>query len=242
MDHTSELADGGTTYYLEVPDTGGTNHDTALFIPDKYQYDTATRLILYYHGWTRGNPDVRSYLHWTTPLPMRKILASDGRFALAMPWLGVKAQEFGHITGSAKAFDGYLNAVISAIRSHATGSGGSGAPPAVQLILVAHSGGGDPLDATIILASPFVKAVQDVWGFDCFYTDRSERWIHWANADKDNHHLTINYIDTGTEKNNTAPTSRKIGGSTGKNAPTHEVGDHENMPKNLLPGLLKTIK
>lgn len=241
MDHTSEAADGGMTYYLELPGADGANHDTALFVPDKYHHDPATRLIVYYHGWTRGNPDLRSYLHWTTPLPIRKILADDGRFAFAMPWLGVKSLERDHITGSTAAFDAWLNAVIAAINPRGTASAGSGATPKVQLILAAHSGGGDALDATIILASAFVKAVQDVWAFDCFYTDRSERWIHWANADKDNHHLTIFYIDTGNPRSNTAPASREIGRRTGKNAPTHELGDHENMPKNLLPGLLKTI-
>ncbi len=242
MDHTAEQADGGWTYYLEIPDAKGDNHDTALFIPDKYHYDPVTRLILYYHGWTRGNPDVRTFLHWTTPLPLRKILADDGRFAFAMPWLGVKAGAYSHITGSVASFDAYLTAVIAAIKAHSTAATAStGTANSMQFILAAHSGGGDPLDATIILASSFVKAVQDVWALDCFYTDRSGRWIRWGNADKVNHRLTIYYIDNGSEKSNTAPASRAIGRSTGKNVPTHGSSDHENMPKNLFPILLKTV-
>ena len=241
MDYSNENADGGTTFYLQIPDAGGSNHDTAVIIPAKFQIDPAVRVILYFHGWTDGKPDLRSYLHRTpTPLPLRKIVTDDGRFALCMPWLGPHSGGYSHITGSAAAFDRYLNAVVQAINAHTGSSANSAMSPGFELVLCAHSGGGDAMSASIVLPSAFIGSVAAVWAFDCFYSDRSSDWITWANAHT-NKSMSIFYTDTGAAVN-TAPKSKKIDAATGANV-TAEASAvvHDQIPKHYMPLLLAQI-
>jgi hypothetical protein len=241
MNYSPEAADGGTTYYLQIPDAGGVSHDTALFVPGKFMNSPALRLILYFHGWTDGRPDLRSCMHRpVTPMPLRQIIADDGRFAFAMPWLGPKSGGYAHVTGSSAAFDAYLDAVVQAINSSTGSPANAAVSPGFQLVLGAHSGGGDALSASIILPSRYIGSVTNVWAFDCFYTDKTSDWISWANTNP-RKSLDIYYTDTG-QAVNTAPKSKKIDAATGGNvsAALSKVS-HDATPKTYMPDLLAAI-
>ena len=242
MDHRAENADGGTTHYLEIPDLRGGKHDTVLFIPSKFRNDPRLRLILYFHGFTDGKPDLRSYMHrLPSPLPLRKIIGGDGRFAFAMPWLGTQCASLGHITGSAIAFDAYLTALTAALAGLATGLPNFLATPGLQLILAAHSGGGDALSKAVMLSSSaFNNVVTNVWAFDCFYPYTSAPpWVAWANTNK---RKTLSIYYTAMPKG-TATISTAIDRGTGFNATAHPSAvAHDNIPARYTPELLTAIR
>jgi hypothetical protein len=257
MNHPDEPADGGTTYYLSIPDAAGANHDTALFIPAKFNTNPRMQLLLYFHGHTEGRNDLWSFMHRpVTPLPLRQIVGGDGRFAFAMPWIGTLSQSFNHITGSALAFDTYVASILQEVWARtrpigppAPGSEEVASPPHPQIVLGAHSGGGNALSTCVdsgVLPATSMRSVTDVWAFDCFYDFNqpayqgpiANLWISWVNTYKSKS-LTMYYTGTSTTP---AQNSRRIDDATGPNATAlpSEVS-HDETPKRYLPDLLATI-
>src|SRR5579859_4696299 len=87
MDYSDEIADGGTTFYSVFAAADGSSHDNAVFIPSQFHTTPTIAVILYLHGHNNTYPDLRSYINRPNTRPLRSAVSSDGRFALAIPWL-----------------------------------------------------------------------------------------------------------------------------------------------------------
>lgn len=244
MNHATEIADGGKTYYLSIPGMNGQPHDTALFIPDKYHEETTIRLILYFHGHQTSYPDVRSFLHRPNTRPLRKAAGTDGRYALVMPWLGQNSNA-SHIVGDPGAFGWYMGTVISNLW-------GLGAPPMVtflpnlEIVLAAHSGGGVAMTAAIGLdGSGYPPLMNTAWGLDCFYSPGdittaysgiSDPWIAWAGNDS-SRSMELYYTGGTPSLNSKAIVAAGFPNVHGH----HSAVGHDETPKKYFPELLKAM-
>jgi hypothetical protein len=236
MDYSSEIADRGTTYYTQLAAMDGSLHDTAVFVPDGYHADPATKLILYLHGWNiEGFADLRQFLHGSHTQPLRKAVGSDGRFALAVPWLQNRSNA-SHIVASTQAFDAYLNSVLGLI-GRAQGGAGSPAASSTTLALSAHSGGGAAMSAAIMLSSGFIDRVVAAWAFDSMYGSTASTWAGWAKANSKSDVYVYYTVQTQRDSNSLAALAK---GLKNVHVAASEVG-HMETPPRYFPGLLKLV-
>jgi hypothetical protein len=242
MLYTPEIADGGAMYYVSISASDGSNHDTAIFVPDKFHTTPGIDVILYFHGHNDSYPDLRSYVNRPNTRALRPAVSANGQYALIIPWLG-KRSNGTHIVGSTAAFDIYLTAAINQVLGKASVDPDFIGPPAFleSLVLSAHSGGGVALSSTISLGSSFLDKVVSVWGFDCFYSDASKKWINWANSNA-NKTMFVYYTDLGNPTKGTMSNSVKIDKGTGTNVTVERSkAVHDEIPKYYFPYLLKKL-
>jgi hypothetical protein len=238
MDYSSEVADGGTTFYSRIPALDGSSHDTAIFIPDKFHTTPTLDVILYLHGHNDTYADLRSYIHRPNTRALRPAVSGDGRFALVIPWLKNRS-DASHIVASTQAFDLYMNTVVGQITPAGTGSGDFSVSPSVSLVLSAHSGGGKGMSKAITLSSAYIDSIISVWGFDCMYADHSSDWAAWAGAHPKST-MYVYYTDTG----GTAANSKILDSATASmiNVSVSRTGvGHDEVPKRYFPDLLSTL-
>jgi len=236
MDYSSEIADGGTTYYASVAAIDSSSHDTAVFVPDQFHTNPAISVILYLHGHNISHyPDLRTFIHGPYTRPLRKAVGKDGRFALAIPWLQNKSNA-NYIVASTQAFDAYFGAVLGLVR-RPPGSAGTTTANSVTLVLSAHSGGGSPMSGAIMLSSAFIDRVVAAWGFDSMYGRHADDWTAWAKANPKSA-VYVYYTDE-TERD-----SQKLAelGKSLKNVHVRRssVG-HMEVPPHYFPLLLKLL-
>ncbi len=244
MNYTTEIADGGSTYYSSIAALNGQSYDSATFIPSKYHQDPTIRLILYFHGHQTSYPDLRAFLHRPNTRPLRKAAGADGRYALVMPWLGQNSNA-SHIVGTPAAFALYLGTVINNLW-------GQVAPPLItfvpnlEIVLASHSGGGVAMTTAITLGgSGYTGVMNTAWGLDCFYSPGeiitasstvSAPWISWASADPKR--VLELYYTGGTPSLN----SKAIVAAGLPNVHGHQSGvGHDETPVQYFPVLLKAM-
>jgi hypothetical protein len=185
MRYEPQIAEGGTTHYIRTYGLRGERdaHDTAVFIPDRFHTSPRVDLILYFHGNT-SLPDVRAYVDRRQMREVRRAVAADGRFALAVPFLGGKPDQGGgnYIVGNGAALDTYLDQVIRFVADN--GPGSTICPVRLNLnalVLAGHSGGGKALgQAAMAGASSHLSRLLQVWAFDTFYYGDGAAWAAWA--------------------------------------------------------------
>ena len=244
MNYTTEIADGGTTYYSGIAALNGQPHDSATFIPSTYHQDPAIRLILYFHGHQTSYPDLRSFLHRPNTRPLRKAVGADGRYALVMPWLGQNS-DASHIVGTAAAFALYMGSVLASLWSQAP-------PPLftfvpnLEIVLASHSGGGVAMTAAIGLdGSGYPPVMNTAWGLDCFYSPGdittaysgiSDPWIAWAGNDP-SRSMELYYTGGTPSLNSKAIVAAGLPNVHGRQS---AVG-HDETPKKYFPELLKAM-
>ena len=236
MDHTSEIADGGTTHYAQFAATDGSLHDTAVFLPDGYHADPATKLILYLHGHNiEGFADLRCFIHGSHTQPLRKAVAADGRFALAVPWLQNRSNA-SHIVASTQAFDAFLDSVLGLIGRSQGGVANTGAS-STTLVLSAHSGGGAPMSAAIMLSSGFIDRVVATWAFDSMYGSTADTWAGWAKANPKSDVYVYYTSETARDSGNLAARAK---GLKNVHVAASATG-HMDTPPHYFPELLHRL-
>lgn len=249
MDYTTEVADGGKTFYLRLPDAGGRNHDTAVFIPDRFHTSPNVDLILFLHGYTDAGkyPDVRAYMHNPKIQPLRKAVADDGRFALAMPYLGDRSNaQF--VTGSDAALAAYLNWVVGFVADNGPGQNVCLIQFALnKLVLAGHSGGGTGLLEAAQRNGTFASRLQAVWALDCMYGGEGGTWAGWARTHPDVklHVLWHHYhpeIPNPAKDEPTKKQADRISAAGLSNVTVEEAAvEHGMIPAHHFPALLRTL-
>jgi hypothetical protein len=238
----------GTTHRRAIATLDGTAVETAVFIPDRFHITPGVDLILYYYGMTRhyGSSDLDHYISQDDFSKVFDAVGSDGRFALAFPWLGNSPNSAGiqeHITKSAQHFEAYLSAVIDVVLANGFRMPGFIGPVESlrRLILAGHSAGGVSLRRTIALHSKFSNKVVSAWCLDCFYGIRTSDWIAWKKTKPERSIFCYYTINRDDPANSTHDESEKLRDAL-KGQKNVEVqpakAGHHRIPSYYFPKLL----
>ena len=158
---------------------------TAIYVPQKFQPNAETDLIIYLHGFLDGTPGILTkgggrhippiqyYLNYVKPpatryFNFREIINQSGKSVVFVaPTLGGKAQ-YGNLVNN---FDNYVDQVIWAVNEHIYRARNLGGQFKLgNIILAAHSGGGSAmLGIAGQSKSTYARRIKSFWGFDSWY-------------------------------------------------------------------------
>lgn len=173
-----------TTLFLDIDLKNGAPPMTMVYLPGPLPAG-ALDLIVYLpghktaslEGVALGGMAIDQFITLKT-FDFRTMIRGTGKkaFALVIPTLGNTSQA-GDLVASGANFDLFLNMVLAGVGKHLPGA--TAAPTLGNLILAAHSGGGDPLFkvATQARTDNGVRGkIREVWCFDCTYS-HGDDWL-----------------------------------------------------------------
>ncbi len=172
---------------------------TGIFIPENYRPQQRVDLILYLPG-HKNSRNLTIDRYWRI-LPLRafreKLNESRKNVILVTPTLGLHSQA-GWLDQSG-GLDHYMGLIMAALGRYGPYQGRT--PEVGNIILAAHSGGGDAMRKIIASNQRYSPNIRECWGFDCFYSDADPVVsARWARSRPDSR-LYIYYH--GTEKRST---------------------------------------
>jgi hypothetical protein len=171
-----------TTLFLDINLGNGVTPMTAVYLPGPLPTGPLD-LLVYFHGWKQGQLDGKTLngmgadQFLTVPtFDFRKMIqgTTKRRFAFVLPTLGDKAGS-GDLAKTGANIDSFLDLVLKGIGKHLPGA--TAAPALGNLVLAAHSGGGETVYALAKNATAATKGkIREVWCFDCTYA-HGQDWV-----------------------------------------------------------------
>ena len=159
---------------------------TGIFIPANYTPQPEVDLILYLHGHKTSIPpsDVPIALYWDGKkypvFALREAInASRKNVILVAPTLG-RRSEPGDLVRR-QGLDNYLDKVLAALKTYGPHKGLPSGLTIRNVILAAHSGGGETMQALALSNNRYAASVRECWGFDSQYGSATP-WLRWATA------------------------------------------------------------
>lgn len=149
----------------------GVPNETAIYLPPGLRRDSTVDVVVYFHGWETNRSGnvicgrartIAEYLR-DPQFALREVLRDSHRNAiLVAPKLGPQSQA--GALGVRGGFPRFLDQVLGAL----AGCGAWASPPQVgQLVMAAHSGGGEIVSG--ILSRGEAANLAEVWMFDAVY-------------------------------------------------------------------------
>jgi len=209
-----DTAVADTTLYFEI-DVGldATNKTTGVYVPDLKQLGKEVDVVLYFHGHKDDKTKTIKKVFTDDRNLMREALAQSKKkhFVFVAPQLGSKAEGGDLGTGVQDLLEQVMNGLGAYMPL-------SPAPTVGNIVLAAHSGGGELL-RPVAKQSYVDPKLLEVWCFDCLYASwkdpsaaRSDAtyWIDWKKSHTQQR-LAIFYLPEWDKNHlNTATNSKRI--------------------------------
>ncbi len=170
-----------TTLFLDIDLKNGAAPMTAVYLPGPLPTGPLD-LLVYFHGWKSGKLDgvtldgMGADQFLTVPsFDFRKMIqgTTKRQFALVVPTLGDRAGS-GDLAKSGANVDFFLDMVRKGIAKHLPATG---TPDLGNVVLAAHSGGGDTMFNVAKNATTATRSkLRELWCFDCTYSHGSD-WL-----------------------------------------------------------------
>lgn len=168
------IAQLGTSDYLDISAVKGHAFKTGVFIPTYFKQSDNVDVVVYFHGLYKphGNDHNGISTYWNNYANIRELFHSSGRNAILIaPTLSIDPQTENIFKNG---FDDFMYAYLEELKAKNYLS-----PNAVlnQIILAGHSAGGSPISKILNSNSRVAQNVVECWGFDCLYGYDFSKWL-----------------------------------------------------------------
>ena len=168
------IAQLGTSDYLDISAVKGHALKTGVFIPTYFKQSDNVDVVVYFHGLYKphGNDHNGISTYWNDYANIREFFHSSSRNAILIaPTLSIDPQTENIFKNG---FDDFMYACLEELKAK-----NYLLPNTVlnQIILAGHSAGGSPISKILDSNSRVAQNVVECWGFDCLYGYDFSKWL-----------------------------------------------------------------